>query len=510
MMAGRLISGTRELTQQEFEGNAARAAAALTAAGVQPGDAVALMLRNDFPFIEVSLAVRMMGAYPVPINWHATAEEAGYILRDCGAQVFLVHADLLPALRAGMPHGVPVYVVATPPEIAAAYGIEPGRCAVPPGETEWSRWIAGFKPQPLGEIPMPATMIYTSGTTGRPKGVLRKPRTPEEEVIGRSTVVTMLGMTGTVTTVICGPMYHSAPNAYALVAAMLGGTVILQPRFDPEELLQLIATHRVTHLQMVPTMFVRLLKLPEEVRRRYDVSSLQWVIHGAAPCPQEVKRKMIEWWGPVINEFYGATEMGTVSFCTSEEWLAHPGTVGKAAPHAVIRILDAEGKELPPGEPGEVYSFFGGMGDFTYIGDEQKRREVERDGLITCGDIGFLDADGFLYLCDRKRDMVISGGVNIYPAEIEAELLKHTSVADCAVFGIPDEEFGERLCACIQPEPGAQIEAAEVQRFLRQHLAAYKIPKVIEFRDALPREDSGKILKRKLRAPYWEQAGRRI
>jgi long-chain acyl-CoA synthetase len=223
-----------------------------------------------------------------------------------------------------------------------------------------------------------------------------------------------------------------------------------------------------------------------------------------------VKRKMIDWWGPVINEFYGATEMGTVSFCNSEDWLAHPGTVGKAAPHAVIRILDAEGKELPPGEPGEVYSYFGGMGDFTYIGDEQKRRDVERDGLITCGDIGFLDADGFLYLCDRKGDMVISGGVNIYPAEIEAELLKHDRIVDCAVFGIPDEEFGESLCAHIQLEPGTQLDAADVQRFLRQHLAAYKIPKVIEFRDELPREDTGKILKRKLRAPYWEKAGRRI
>jgi len=509
-MAGRLISGKRELSQQEFECNAARAAAALTSAGVQPGDAVALILRNDFPFIEVSLAVRMMGAFPVPINWHATAEEAGYILRDCGAKLVLIHADLLPGVRAGVPDGVPVYVVATPPEIAAAYGIEPSRCVVPPGGKEWAQWIAAFEPQPLGEIPMPATMIYTSGTTGRPKGVLRKPRTPEEDVIGRSTVVTMLGMTGAVTTVICGPMYHSAPNAYALVAAMIGGVVILQPRFDAEELLQLIATYRVTHLQMVPTMFVRLLKLPEEVRKRYDVSSLQWVIHGAAPCPPDVKRKMIEWWGPVINEFYGATEMGTVSFCNSEEWLAHPGTVGKAAPHAVIRILDAAGKELPPGEPGEVYSFFGGMGDFTYIGDEQKRREVERDGLITCGDIGYLDADGYLYLCDRKRDMVISGGVNIYPAEIEAELLKHTGVADCAVFGIPDEEFGESLCAFVQPEPGAQLDAAEVRRFLREHLAAYKLPKVIEFRDELPREDTGKILKRKLRAPYWEQAGRRI
>lgn len=510
MMTGRLVSGRRERSRHELELNVARAAAALASAGVRPGDAVALMLRNDFPFIEASLAVRMLGAYPVPINWHAATDEVGYILRDCAAKLLLIHADLLPGVRAGIAQGVPVYAVTTPPEIAAAYGIEPSRCAVPPGEKEWAQWIAGFEPQPLGEIPMPSSMIYTSGTTGRPKGVLRKPRTPEEDAIGRSTIATMLGMTGPLTTVICGPMYHSAPNAYALVATMIGGVVILQPRFDAEELLRLIDAYRVTHLQMVPTMFVRLLKLPREVRKRYDVSSIQWVIHGAAPCPTEVKRQMIAWWGPVIHEFYGATEMGTVSFCTAEEWLAHPGTVGKAAPHAVIKILDAEGKELPPGETGEVYSFFAGMGDFTYVGDEQQRRAVERDGLITCGDIGFLDADGYLYLCDRKRDMVISGGVNIYPAEIEAELLQHDHIADCAVFGIPDEEFGERLCAFIQPLPGAALDAAEVQRFLRRHLAAYKIPKVIEFRDELPREDSGKILKRKLRAPYWEHTGRQI
>jgi long-chain acyl-CoA synthetase len=509
-MTGRIISGSRELTQLDMGLNAARAAAALQSAGVDRGEAIGLLLRNDFAFFEASLAARMIGAYPVPVNWHFTAEEAGYLLRDCGAKLIIAHADLLSGLRHGLPPGVPVYVVPTPPEIVAAYHIDPARCAVPESEQEWSRWIAGFDPQPLGQIPMPITMIYTSGTTGRPRGVRRKPPTPEQDVIARATGGSLLGITGPVTTVICGPMYHAAPNGYALVSAILGGTVILQPRFDPEELLQLITTCRVSHLQMVPTMFVRLLKLPHEVRTRYDVSSIQWVIHGAAPCPPEVKRKMIEWWGPVINEYYGSTEVGIVTFCNSEEWLAHPGTVGKPLAHAVVRVLDAEGSELPVGQTGEVCGRFEGMGDFAYHGDEQKRRDVERNGLISTGDIGFLDGDGFLFLCDRKVDMVISGGVNIYPAEIEAELLKHNDILDCAVFGIPDAEFGEVLCAHIRPQPGARLDTAEVQRFLRQSLAGYKVPRVIEFRDELPRHDTGKILKRELRAPYWEKVGRRI
>jgi long-chain acyl-CoA synthetase len=261
---------------------------------------------------------------------------------------------------------------------------------------------------------------------------------------------------------------------------------------------------------MVPTMFVRLNRLPEEVKRRYDLSSLKRIIHGAAPCPPDVKRAIIEWWGPVVCEYYGSTEVGTVTFCTSEEWLAHPGTVGRAVPTATVKVLDEQGRELPPHEPGEVYARLWSHTDFTYQNRDEDRRAIERDGLLTSGDIGYLDEDGFLYLCDRRRDMVISGGVNIYPAEIEYVLIAMPGVRDCAVFGIPDEEFGEALAAAVEPDGTRPLDQAAVRAFLSERIARYKVPKLVLFDPALPREESGKIFKRRLRDPFWADAGRRI
>jgi long-chain acyl-CoA synthetase len=272
----------------------------------------------------------------------------------------------------------------------------------------------------------------------------------------------------------------------------------------------LIQRHRIDCLFLVPIMFVRLLRLPEEVRRRYDLSSLRHVVHAGAPCPVEVKRAMIEWWGPILWEYYGSTEASAVTACDSADWLARPGTVGRPVETATIRILDDDGRELPQGEAGEIYCRRSDVPEFTYQRDPDKRRLIERDGLITNGDVGYLDADGYLFLCDRRRDMVISGGVNIYPSEIEDVLVRHPAVRDCAVFGIPDPEYGEALAAVIQPTPGTALSAEEIRDHLRKHLAAYKLPRVVEFRDELPREDTGKIFKRKLREPYWQQAGRQI
>ena len=261
---------------------------------------------------------------------------------------------------------------------------------------------------------------------------------------------------------------------------------------------------------MVPTMFVRLLKLSEETKRKYDLSSLAFVVHAAAPCPPEIKRQMIAWWGPVINEYYGATETGAVVFHTSEEALRKPGTVGRPITGGIVRIYDEQGHVLGPNQVGEVYLRLEALPDFTYHGLDDQRRAIERDGLVTAGDVGYLDDDGYLFLCDRKKDLVISGGVNIYPAEIEAAILAVPGVHDCAVFGIPDEEYGEALCAYIESEPGSALSAGEVRAFLSDKLARYKVPKVIEFQRDLPREDSGKIFKRKLRAPYWEHTGRQL
>jgi long-chain acyl-CoA synthetase len=275
-------------------------------------------------------------------------------------------------------------------------------------------------------------------------------------------------------------------------------------------LLAMIERYKVTHIHMVPIMFNRLLRLPDEVKQKYDLSSLKFVVHAAAPCPPPIKRAMIEWWGPVINEYYGSTETGAVVTCTSEEWLAHPGTVGKAMPRADVRVIDADGNSLPAGEIGEVVAKMSGGADFTYHGDDAKRAASEKAGLIAPGDIGYFDADGFLYLCDRAKDMIISGGANIYPAEIEAELHKMPGVADCGVFGIPDEEFGEAVCAVVQPMPGWDLSEADVRSYLRGQVSSYKVPKRVDFHAELPREDSGKIFKRKLREPFWEGLDRRI
>jgi long-chain acyl-CoA synthetase len=514
-MGGELISGARRLALDAMEARAARAAAGLQSLGVGRGDLVALYLRNDFAFFEASAAAGQVGAYPTPVNWHYTPAEARYLFENSGAKAIVIHADLLEPIREALPPGVPVLVVETPPEIAAAYGIAAEAGRAPGGYPVWDDWLQGFPPLATPAADPPGTIIYTSGTTGHPKGVRRQPPTPEQAmltgaIIGRAFGFAGFGPPEEIVTVVTGPMYHSAPNAYGLMAARIGATVILEPRFDPEELLAMIERHRVTHLHMVPIMFNRLLKLPDAVRARYDLSSLRFVVHAAAPCPAPTKRAMIEWWGPVINEYYGSTETSAVVFCTAEDWLSHPGTVGRPWPEADVRVIDAEGNALPPREVGEVVARIRGMADFTYHGDDQKRRDSEKAGLIAPGDVGYFDEDGFLYLCDRAKDMIISGGVNIYPAEIEAELAKMPGVADCAVFGIPDEEYGEAVCAVVQPMPGVDLSEAEVKAFLRGQVAGYKVPKRVELAADLPREDSGKIFKRKLREPFWAGMDRRI
>ncbi|THD83299.1 MAG: long-chain fatty acid--CoA ligase [Phenylobacterium sp.] len=511
---GEIISGDRRLDSAALADRAARAAAGLASLGVGKGDLVALYLRNDLPFFEASAAAGLLGAYPTPVNWHYTPTEARYLFENSGAKAIVIHADLLAGVRDAVPEGVAVLVVETPAELAQAYGVPAEAAKAPPDLPVWDRWLEGFAP--LSQVSeAPGTVIYTSGTTGHPKGVRRAPPTAEQSaltgaIIGRAFGFVGHGAPDEIVTVVTGPMYHSAPNAYGLFAARLGAKVILEARFDPEELLALIEAERVTHLHMVPIMFNRLLKLPDAVKHKYDLSSLRFVVHAAAPCPAPIKRAMIDWWGPVITEYYGSTETSAVVFCTSEQWLAHPGTVGKAWPEADVRVIGADGESLPAREVGEVVARIRGMADFTYHGDDQKRRDAEKAGLIAPGDVGYLDEDGFLYLCDRAKDMIISGGVNIYPAEIEAELAKMPGVADCAVFGIPDEEFGEAVCAVVQPVPGGTLSEAEVKTWLRGQVAGYKVPKRVELAAELPREDSGKIFKRKLREPFWEGLDRRI
>lgn len=513
---GIIRSGSRALSTEELALRGAQVAAGLESLGVGPGDGVALYLRNDLAFFEASLGAGSIGAYPVAVNWHYTEEEARYVLEDSQARVVVIHADLLDRIRGAIPAGVPVLSVRTPPEIAAAYRLVPEGRRVPEGAIDWDSWRDGFSPRMQEPTATALSIIYTSGTTGHPKGVKRPAYTEEELERLTGVLAVIFGLSyfedpSQIVTAAVGPIYHSAPNVHAIFNFRVGANIHLCPRFDPEGLLALIERERITHLHLVPIMFERLLKLPEDVRRRYDVSSLRFTVHAAAPCSPSTKQAMIEWWGPIIHEYYGSTEVGPVTFLTAEEWLSHPGSVGRVMEGAAVRVLGEEGEELGPGEVGEIAAGAAtGSSDFTYHRDEAKRRAADRDGLFAPGDIGYFDEDGFLYLCDRKIDMIISGGVNIYPAAVEAELIKHPAVSDCAVFGIPDEEFGEAVHAVVALRAGEEAAEEELREFLRDRIASYQIPRRIEFRDDLPREDSGKLFKRKLRDPYWAGVGRSI
>ena len=511
-MSNSIVSGERTLTYPELQSRALKVAGGFDALDIAEGDAIAFILRNDFAFFEAAMGAAIVGAYAVPINWHFKTKEVRHILEDCGAKLLVIHADLLPALESAIPPEVKILVVSTSPEIQNAYAIDKALCLVPAGEKDWDMWREAQSPWDKPPRSARSNIIYTSGTTGMPKGVVRDPPTPEQQQRTTQVLSTVFGIEAgqDVRTVVTGPIYHAAPNAYALVTVGMGGTIVLQPRFDEEELLQLIEQHRITHLHMVPTMFVRLLKLPDEVRSKYDLSSLEFVVHAAAPCPPDIKLQMIKWWGLIINEYYGSTETGPPIFHNAEEALRKPGTVGRLINDAAAKIFDADGNELPVGEIGEIYVLVKGHTNFTYKNNEEKRRDIERDGLVTVGDIGYFDEDGYLFICDRANDMVISGGVNIYPKEIEGVLIGMPGVRDCGVFGIPDEIYGESLCAHIELDPGASLEASEVSVWLGERLAKYKVPKTIVFTDTLPREDSGKIMKRKLREKYWQDAGRSI
>jgi len=497
--------GARSVTYPELFERALRASRGLLELGVGAGDRVALLLRNSVEFLEASVATAPLGASAVPINWHWRSEEIAHVLGDSRAKALVVHADLWPEIADSLPDATSVVFV-------APFDGSTASLAPPFDGGVWWEQLAGAA-EPLTEPPegaSPVSIIYTSGTTGRPKGVVREPSSDAQREAARSLLSAIFELGPGERTVIPAPLYHTAPNVYALAAAAQGMDMTIMAGFDAEEFLRLVERHRVTVVQMVPTMFVRLLALPEQVRRRYDLSSLRRVVHAAAPCPPEVKRAMIEWLGPIIYEYYGGTETGPIVFCTSEEWLAHPGTVGRPLDGAVVKVLDAGGRELPAGASGEIYMWLDVWPDFTYEGDEHKRRSVERDGLISCGDIGYVDEHGYLYLNDRSSDMVISGGVNIYPAEIEACLLSLEGVRDCAVFGIPDEEFGEGLAAHVELDEHTELSADAVREHVRTRLAGYKTPRVVEFSDSLPREDSGKIFKRRLREPYWRGRERAI
>jgi long-chain acyl-CoA synthetase len=488
--AGEVLAGANRLVH------------ALRGRGIGPGDPVATLVPNRVEAIETLMAVFQAGWNYVPLNSNLTAAEVAYILGDAGAKALIADERFAEVASAAADEaGVPVEGRLSVGAIDGFTSLA-GVLASQPDTTPDDRMAGQF-------------MQYTSGTTGRPKAVQRDLPAfdPETWVALFSGNLSRydIEVGGDAVHLVTSPMYHMAPLAFGFFSAHFEHTLVLMDRWDAATALDLIGEHRVTDTHMVPTQLHRLMQLPDEVRAAADVSSLLQIVHAAAPCPIELKRRLFDWLGPVIYEFYGATEGGG-TLARPQDWLDHPGTVGSAWPGGDVKVLDDDGNEVPPGTVGTVYLKIMG-GDFRYKGDADKTASNRRGDYFTVGDMGEMDADGFLYLRDRKIDLIISGGVNIYPAEVEGALLSHPAVGDVAVFGIPDDEWGEQVKAVVEPSAGHDAGDALAEDLLahcRDELAAYKCPRTIDFTDALPRDPNGKLYKRRLRDPYWAGRDRRV
>jgi len=497
-----VMAGSGEtVTYAQLDRRSNQLAQLFRARGLRRGDSVAVFMENNARYFEVTWAAQRSGLYYTAISSRLTPAEVTYILNDCGAQVLVTSrekAGVATEALAGAP-GVHTRLVC----LGAAEGFE-----------SYEGALDALPAEPIPDESEGQDMLYSSGTTGQPKGV--KVPMPEEAPIGSPNGVFLLGLglyglTDQSIYLSPAPLYHAAPLRFTMAWMRAGATVIVMEHFDPVEYLRLVERYQVTHSQVVPTMFVRMLKLPREEREAFDLSSLQVVIHAAAPCPVPVKEQMIEWWGPVIHEYYAGTEGNGFTAVNSEEWMAHKGTVGRALT-GILHVVGEDGEELPPGEPGTI--FFESGATFEYHNDPEKTRASRNGkGWSTLGDVGYVDEDGFLYLTDRKAYMIISGGVNIYPQEAENLLVTHPKVLDVAVFGVPNEEMGEEVKAVVQPvdmaEAGPALER-ELIEFTRASLASYKCPRSIDFEAELPRHPTGKLYKRLLKDRYWADHSTRI
>jgi long-chain acyl-CoA synthetase len=481
-----------------LEARANRLAHYFRRAGLVEGDAVAILMENNEHIHAVMWAARRSGLYYVPINTHLTAAEAAYIVDNSAAQAIIGSAALRKTcenLAEHLPGGLPDLLMIADDDLSDL-----------PGWQRYPQCVVDQPVTPIDDEREGDLLQYSSGTTGRPKGIRRDlPHVAPAEAPGMMSALVGYWMTPESIYLSPAPLYHTAPSVWSMSAQAGGITTVVMEKFDPEGCLDAIARHRVTHGQFVPAMFARMLKLPESVRNSYDLSSLQRVMHAAAPCPVEIKKQMIEWWGPIVDEYYASSEAIGSTLISAEEWLAHPGSVGK--PMACeIHIVGEDGSELPPGRPGEIY-FAGGYA-FEYLNDEAKTAASRDDhGWVTVGDVGYVDDEGYLYLTDRRHHMIISGGVNIYPQETENLLITHPKVLDAAVFGIPDEEMGQRVKAVVQtvdPADATEAFADELSAWLRDRLSHYKCPRSISFEAQLPRTDTGKLYKGELVKKYSE------
>jgi long-chain acyl-CoA synthetase len=485
-------SGT-VVTFDDLEARANRLAHRFRKAGLREGDSVAILMENNEHIHAVMWAARRSGLYYVPINTHLTPAEAAYIIDNSSAKAIIGSAALqetLAGLSEHLPSGLPELLLIADADL--------------PGWERYPECVAGQPDTPIDDEIEGDLLQYSSGTTGRPKGIKRElTHLPPEEAPGMMSALVEFWLTPDAVYLSPAPLYHTAPSVWSMTIQSAGITTVVMEKFDAQRTLDAIQRHRVTHGQFVPAMFVRMLKLPESVRDSYDLSSLKRVMHAAAPCPVQIKKQMIDWWGPIVDEYYASSEAHGSTLISAEDWLTHPGSVGKPMMGGV-HILDGEGNELPPGEAGEIY--FEGGHAFEYLNDPTKTAASrDQHGWLTVGDIGYLDEDGYLYLTDRRHHMIISGGVNIYPQETENLLVTHPKVLDAAVFGVPDDEMGQRVMAVVQTVDPADANDGfgdELMAWLREHLAHFKCPRLIVFEAQLPRTDTGKLYKNGLIEKY--------
>jgi long-chain acyl-CoA synthetase len=484
----------QEISFAKLDAASNKLAHVLFDAGLRPGDHIAFMLENRWEFLAIAWAAQRSGLYYTPVSSRLQADEISYIVSDCGARVFITSKTTAAGVvtAAAVLRDVPLRLMLD---------------GVADGFVSYEEMTAGAAATPLQAEVEGADMLYSSGTTGRPKGIERPlPLHPMGTPDSLYQLVSLLFPPEADSVYLSpAPLYHAAPLRYSLTMQRLGATVVVMEKFDPEQALSAIETYRVTHSQWVPTHFIRMLKLPAETRARFDLSSLRYAVHAAAPCPVPVKEQMIEWWGPVLHEYYSGTEGICFTYANSADWLTHKGTVGRSLV-GEPRVCDGNGYELPAGQVGTLY--FSGGPPFEYHGDPEKTaasRDPKGRGWATLGDVGYLDEDGFLYLTDRVSHMIISGGVNVYPQEAENLLAVHPKVADVAVIGVPDPEMGEQVKAVVQAatmaDAGPEL-AAELIAYCRGQLAHYKCPRSVDFRTELPRLPTGKLLKRVLRDEY--------
>ena len=481
---------------------------ALRSAGLETGDTFSVLSGNRREYFEAMAAACQGGWRFVPVNWHCVADELAYVLDNSDSKALLVDARFVQVAAEALkrPEAPPLLV-------NAVMGGE-----APEGFDSYESLLAGASPEEPEDQRAGGPMFYTSGTTGRPKGVVGGALQPGGPVELFSLITkaagNWVGMPEEGVSLLEGPVYHSAQWAFSFLPMLTGSSVVIRHKFDAAETLDLIDRYGVTNVHLVPTQFIRLLRLETSRRQSFDGSSLQLCLHGAAPCSEDVKRRMLEWWGPKISEYYGGTEGAVSTVISAQEWLQRPGSVGRPLDTVEIRIVKDDGSLAGPGETGQIY-IKNSLGiDFEYHKDPAKTEAAHLEpGVFTLGDVGYLDQDGYLFMSDRKIDMIISGGVNIYPAEIEGVLVTHPAVIDAAVFGIPHPEFGEEVKAAVELSENAESSQAladELIAHCREHLAGYKAPKSIDFEASLPRHPTGKLFKRLLREPYWKQAGRRI